>query len=115
MTITPYHYAAAKKIQPLDPSSGSGRISIGKPFFLFANTQYECYVADGKLLWIARQGERIFCPDFPFSQDLAPAVVAALGAKEGTFRTNGSQPFALYFQLSHRRVPPQIHFSLAMD
>ena len=43
----------------------------------------------------------------------APGILAALGAKEGRFRTPGTNPFAMFKMLN--ATPPPAYFGLALD
>lgn len=59
-------------------------------------------------------GEQFYCTELLGNAALAPAILAALGAKTGRFRTPGNEkPFAMYHPLNGNRAPD--YFGLAFD
>lgn len=74
------------------------------------------YAGDDQILVaVVHAGEELFCPELLGPDDAAPDILKALGAKQGRFRTPGSEtPFAMYLPLSEKATPPA-YFGLALD
>ena len=63
---------------------------------------------------LVRDDDRVYCAELLGNADLAPAILAALGAKTGRFRAPGNEkPFAMYHPLNGNRAPD--YFGLAFD
>ena len=57
---------------------------------------------------------KLYVQEFWGDPDLAPAITASLGAKEGFFRMRGNgRPFAMYYPLTD--APKPTYFGIAMD
>lgn len=56
---------------------------------------------------------KLYCPEFLGNCDAAPRILAALGARAGSFRTPGQGDFAMYHSLSDAVAPT--YFGLAFD
>lgn len=76
--------------------------------------QAELYAGADLLLCAAKDGSRLICPELLGNADAAPAVLTALGAASGTFRTPGNdRDFAMYHPLADGPAPA--YFGLAFD
>ena len=75
----------------------------------------ELYAADGILLAARRQENRLLGIELLGDRSAAPGILAALGCKEGLFRTPGEGlPFSMYFPLSETATRPE-YFGIALD
>lgn len=79
--------------------------------YLQAYAQF--YAGDGFLLTAIRDGEELQGLELLGDADAAPGILAALGAKSGTFRTPGDAPFAMHKPLSKEKPPT--YFGFAFD
>lgn len=81
----------------------------------FLSAQAELYAGDGLLLVAQRDGEQLFVPELLGDPGCAPAVLKALNAEKGTFRTPGrDKPFAMGLSLTETPLP-DTYFGLALD
>ena len=71
------------------------------------------YTGDHFLLTATQEGETLRGLELLGNGDAAPGILAALGAKNGTFRTPGSAPFAMYKSLGVKNTPS--YFGFAFD
>lgn len=72
------------------------------------------YAGEDILLCAAIEDSRLICPEILGNADAAPAVLAALSAASGTFRTPGNdRDFAMYHPLTD--APAPAYFGLAFD
>lgn len=83
------------------------------PTLAFLQTQAEFYAGEGFLLAAAMDGTHVFVPELLGDAAAAETIVAALGAKTGTFRTPGERPFAMYLSLT--QTEPPAYFGFALD
>ena len=81
----------------------------------FLSSQASFYKGNQVLLCAAVEGDKAFIPELLGDTKQAPGIVAALGAREGLFRTPGShRPFAMYYPLTACREMPA-YFAFALD
>lgn len=72
------------------------------------------YAGEDLLLAGATDGDTLLVQEFLGNADLAPGIVAALGAAQGRFRVPGEEkPFAMYCPLNRQKPPA--YFGLALD
>ncbi len=82
----------------------------------FLETQAAFYEGEGVLLAARKEGERLFCAELLGDYEKTPAVVAALGCKEGLFRTQGKErPFTMWYPLGKESILPPSYFAFAFD
>lgn len=79
----------------------------------FLATQADFYAMEQGLLCAAKGNNSLFVYELLGDPDLAPGIVAAFGAPEGTFRTPGHMPFAMYRSLTGSQDPS--YFAFALD
>lgn len=79
----------------------------------FLSRWAEFYAGADFLLAATREGETLRGLELLGNRAAAPGILAALGAKSGTFRTPGSTPFAMYKSLGGKNVPS--YFGFAFD
>ena len=81
--------------------------------FLASYNRFFC--GGGFVCAAAREKDRLFCPEFLGNEGGACQVLAALGAKEGIFRTVGSgRVFTMYKSLTDEKTRPA-YFAFAFD
>lgn len=81
----------------------------------FLQTQAQFYVGADFLLCATLDGDTLVVPELLGNLSAAPAVTAALGARQGRFRVPGKdKPFAMYFSFSPSDAAPD-YFGLALD
>ncbi|MBO5892460.1 MAG: GNAT family N-acetyltransferase [Oscillospiraceae bacterium] len=73
----------------------------------------ELYIGADFTLAGVRKGDTFIAMELLGNKDAAPAILGALGLKQGSFRTPGSKPFAMYHSLSESPAPT--YFGLAFD
>lgn len=77
-------------------------------------SQTRLYAGEDFLFCAAAEGGELLCPELLGNADAAPAILTALHAHSGTFRTPGdSKDFAMYHPLSDAMAPQ--YFGLAFD
>lgn len=106
--LAPEEYAARRSAL-LPPH---GVVQTGESLAFLA-TQAALYGGDGWLCAVRCEGETAFGLEWLGDRTAAPAVVRALGAADGTFRTCGETPFAMWHALSD--APPPAYFAFAFD
>ena len=81
----------------------------------FLSAQADLYVGEDFVLAARREGDRLFGIELLGRRGSAPAILTALGCRDGIFRTPGEdRPFAMYYPLAEDRITPT-HFGLAFD
>lgn len=71
------------------------------------------YGGDGVLFTAFREGDSLRVPELLGDRAKAPGIVAALGAKTGTFRGPGAEiPFAMYCPFDESPAPTYLGFAL---
>lgn len=81
----------------------------------FLQTQASLYAGEGFLLAARREGSTLRGLELLGDASVVPSILAALGCREGRFRTPGSdKPFAMYRSLDAAAMPPA-YFGLAFD
>ena len=107
--ISPEEYAALRR--KLLPQGGV--IQEGENLaFLEKLTQF--YAGEGFVFCASLEDGKLTVPEFLGDISAAPGILAALGAREGTFRHPGKErPFAMYYPLSEAPAPG--YFGLAFD
>ena len=72
------------------------------------------WTGEGWMLCGLIHENKLYVQEFWGDPDLAPAITASLGAKEGFFRMRGNgRPFAMYYPLTD--APKPTYFGIAMD
>ena len=72
------------------------------------------WTGEGWMLCGSIHENKLYVQEFWGDPDLAPAITASLGAKEGFFRIPGNgRPFAMYYPLTD--APKPTYFGIAMD
>ena len=56
----------------------------------------EFYGADGAVMCMSREGERLYFQEFLGDPHILPGVLTALGAKTGHLRMPGGNPYAMH-------------------
>ena len=85
------------------------------PLLTFLQTQARFYAGDDFLLCAALDGETLTVPELLGNTSAAPAITAALGARQGRFRAPGKdKSFAVYHALTSVDTVPT-YFGLALD
>ena len=108
--IGPEEYASLrKKMLP------EGSVLQEGDTLAFLSAQAAFYKGDRLLLIAQRNGEQLFVPELLGDPGCAPAVLKALNAEKGTFRTPGrDKPFAMGLSLTETPLP-DTYFGLALD
>ena len=89
-----------------------GVVQEGDNMYFF-QTMADFYAGEDFLVAVYR-GEDFFAPELLGNAQAAPAILTALGKKQGRFRgPGGAQPFAMYCGLSDSPAPA--YFGLAFD
>ncbi len=78
----------------------------------FLETQVSFYAGQDFILAASIDGGRLFVPEFLGDISVAGRVVTALGARQGVFRVQGSEPFAMYRPLCAEQAPAYFGFAL---
>ena len=108
--ISPEEYAALRR-GLLPP----GSVLQEGATLAFLSAQACFYAGDGLLLAAQRDGARLVVPELLGDPGSAPAVLKALNAEHGTFRTPGrGKPFAMGLSLTDTPLP-DAYFGLALD
>ena len=107
--ISPGEYARLRRM--LLPEGGV--IQEGENLAFLANlTQF--YAGADFVCCAILEDEKLHVPELLGDISAGPGILAALGAKEGTFRQPGNgRPFAMYYPLAHGPMPQ--YFGLAFD
>ena len=85
------------------------------PLLSFLQTQTSFYAGTDFVLCASLNGSSLTVPELLGNASAAPGITAALKARQGHFRTPGSQhPFAMYHPLSDPAKAPG-YFALALD
>lgn len=71
------------------------------------------YGGNGWVMAATGEGEVLSAMEFLGNTAAIPGILSTLGKKEGTFRTPGSKPFAMYLPFDHSPAPT--YFGLAFD
>lgn len=79
----------------------------------FLQTQASFYAGEDFLLCASIHGDSLFAPELLGNTDAAGGILAALGCREGRFRTPGQNPFAMVKLLSDCEKPE--YFAFAFD
>lgn len=106
--LTPAAYAACRRAL-LPPYSV---VQEGENL-AFLSAQAALYGGDGWVCAVRRDGGRAVGLEWLGDRQAAPDVVSALGCTDGTFRTCGDTPFAMWHALSAARPPA--YFAFAFD
>lgn len=80
----------------------------------FLEKQTALYAGEDFLLSCYREGDTLLVQEYLGDPDKAPDIVAALGCREGRFRTPGDSPFAMYLPLVANAPTPN-YFGIALD
>lgn len=81
----------------------------------FLSEQYFFYAGENFVLCATAEGDTLIVAEFLGDASAASGIVAALGKKQGRFRTPGNDtPFTMYFPLTPDLDKPS-YFALAMD
>lgn len=80
----------------------------------FLEKQTALCAGEGFLLSCYREGDILLVQEYLGHPDKAPGIVAALGCREGRFRTPGNSPFAMYLPLTDD-TPIPTYFGIALD
>ena len=80
----------------------------------FLAAQAALYAGDGFLLSCDREEDVLLVQEFLGDRSITPAVVAALGCREGRFRTPGNSPFAMYLPLAEH-APMPTYFGICLS
>ncbi len=81
----------------------------------FLKEQYFYYKGEDFLLSATADGDTLIVAEFFGNTAAAPAIVGAMGKKEGHFRTPGKEkPFAMYYSFTGKPDKPA-YFALALD
>lgn len=105
--ILPEEYAALRR--GMLPEGGV--VQEGRTL-AFLQTQARFYAGDGFLLCARREKDTLFVPELLGSADPG-RILKALSCREGTFRTPGSSPFAMWLGLTEVKKPE--YFAIALD
>lgn len=105
--ITAEEYAQARRA--LLPEGG---IAQEGPTLAFLQTQAGFYAGDGFVLCAHRERDTLFAPELLGSAHPG-AILNALSCREGTFRTSGDKPFAMWLPLAEIQKPE--YFAIALD
>ena len=81
----------------------------------FLATMADFYAGPGFLLAAVKEGDRLEGIELLGNDAVAPAILEALGCGEGSFRTPGDEPFAMYLPLGNSKLKPPTYFGLAFD
>lgn len=81
----------------------------------FLATMADFYAGPGFLLAAVKEGDRLEGIELLGNDAVAPAILEALGCGEGSFRTPGDEPFAMYLPLGNSKLEPPTYFGLAFD
>ena len=73
----------------------------------------ELYIGADFTLAGSRSNDSFTAMELLGNRDSAPSILGALGLEKGTFRTPGTEPFAMYHSLSDSSAPT--YFGLAFD
>ena len=80
----------------------------------FLRTMADFYAGEDFLLAVDRSRSPLFAPELLGNADAAPGILAALGKKQGHFRTPGTgRPFAMYHSFAGDSTPS--YFAFAFD
>lgn len=80
----------------------------------FWGAQAALYAGDGFLLSCYREEDTLVVQEYLGDSEKAPAVVAALGCREGRFLTLGNSPFAMYLPLTDD-APTPTYFGISLS
>lgn len=80
----------------------------------FLGAQTALFAGEDLLLSCHREEDVLLVQEYLGDRDKAPSIVAALGCREGRFRTPGDSPFAMYLPLSDD-APTPTYFGVALD
>ncbi len=93
--------------------SAGGIVQEGAALGLLA-TQCTLYAGADIVLCAAVEGDEVYVPELLGNPSAAPGITAALGAKQGHFRTPGTaKPFAMLYALEGSPTPG--YLGLALD
>ena len=84
-----------------------------KEGLLFLDACWQLYAGEDFLLAATEDGDRLVGMELLGNPAAAPGILAALGKKEGAFRTPGAGDFAMYHSLNDPQLPQ--YFGLAFD
>lgn len=82
------------------------------PILDFLQTQAAFYAGDGFVLCAQKENGTLFVPELLGHADPG-AILKALACREGTFRTPGDSPFAMWLPLKETQKPE--YFAIALD
>lgn len=80
----------------------------------FLGTYTKFYGGDGLLACALLEDGKLMVYELLGNTDAAPGILAALGARKGTFRTPGDTPFAMYHSLTEKTDMPS-YFAFSLD
>lgn len=80
----------------------------------FLGAQAALYAGDGFLLSCYREEDTLVVQEYLGDLEKAPAVVAALGCREGRFLSPGNSPFAMYLPLTDD-APTPTYFGVSLN
>ena len=93
----------------------AGSVAPAVPMLTFLHEQYFYYTGEDFLLSATAEGDTLIVTEFLGDPAFAPGIVAALGKKQGRFRTPGTEkPFAMYYSLD-RTLEKPAYFPFALD
>lgn len=92
-----------------------GSVALEGSMLNFLKEQYIFYAGEDFALCAASEGETLIAAELLGNVSAAPGITAALGKRQGRFRTPGAgKPFAMYRSLSCEADMPS-YFALALD
>ena len=81
----------------------------------FMNEQYFYYMGEDFIFSATAEGDTLIVTEFLGDSAFAPGIVAAMGKKQGRFRTPGTEkPFAMYYSFTPGLDKPT-YFPFALD
>lgn len=93
----------------------AGSVEPESSMLTFLNERYFYYMGEDYLLSATSEGDTLVVAEFLGDPAFAPGIVAALGKKQGRFRTPGNdKPFAMYCSID-RTLEKPAYFPFALD
>lgn len=93
----------------------AGSVELGDNMLNFLCEQYFFYEGKDFLLCATAEGDTLVVSELLGNISAAPGIVAAMGKKQGRFRTPGNdKPFGMYYPLTYSQDKPS-YFALALD
>lgn len=92
-----------------------GSVIQEKENLLYLEGQVRFYAGMGFLAALQQEGDTVFCPEILGNPGMAPGILLALGAAQGTFRCPGEgEAFAMFLSLREDAKMPA-YFGFAFD